>query len=160
MRWGAERTQFIRPVHTLTLMYGDQVIAGAALGVNSSNQVQGHRFHHQGLVTLKHANDYQAALLKAYVEVDYQARQDKIIEQIKQTALEISATPLIDEDLLEEVTSLVEWPVTLVGTFDEDFLKVPAEPLIYSMKDHQKYFPVTNNDGELVNKFIFVSNIE
>ena len=160
MRWGAERTQFIRPVHTLTLMYGDQVIAGVALGVNSSNQVQGHRFHHQGLVTLKHANDYQAALLKAYVEVDYQARQDKIIEQIKQTALEISATPLIDEDLLEEVTSLVEWPVTLVGTFDEDFLKVPAEPLIYSMKDHQKYFPVTNNDGELVNKFIFVSNIE
>ncbi len=160
MRWGAERIQFIRPVHTLTLMYGEQVIEGNALGVNSSNQVQGHRFHHQGLVTLKHANDYQAELLKAYVEVDYQARQDKIIKQIKQVALDISAVALLDEDLLEEVTSLVEWPVTLVGTFDEDFLNVPAEPLIYSMKDHQKYFPVTNNDGELVNKFIFVSNIE
>jgi len=160
MRWGSERIQFIRPVHTLTLMYGEQVIVGAALGVDSSNQVQGHRFHHQGLVTLKHANDYQAELLKAYVEVDYQARQDKIIEQIKQTAHDISAVPLIDEDLLEEVTSLVEWPVTLVGTFDEDFLNVPAEPLIYSMKDHQKYFPVTNNNGELVNKFIFVANIE
>ncbi|MDX2368080.1 MAG: glycine--tRNA ligase subunit beta [Colwellia sp.] len=160
MRWGAERIQFIRPVHTLTMMYGEQVIVGTALGVNSSNQVQGHRFHHQGLVTLKHANDYQAELLKAYVEVDYQARQDKIIEQIKQTERDISAVALIDEDLLEEVTSLVEWPVTLVGTFDGDFLNVPAEPLIYSMKDHQKYFPVTNNDGELVNKFIFVSNIE
>ncbi|MBL4823398.1 MAG: glycine--tRNA ligase subunit beta [Colwellia sp.] len=160
MRWGAERIQFIRPVHTLTLMYGEQIITGAALGVNSSNQVQGHRFHHQGLVTLKHADDYQAELLKAYVEVDYQARQDKIIAQIKQTALDISAVALIDEDLLEEVTSLVEWPVTLVGTFDEDFLNVPAEPLIYSMKDHQKYFPVTNVDGELVNKFIFVANIE
>lgn len=160
MRWGSERTQFIRPVHTLTLMYGDQVIAGEALGVSSSNQVQGHRFHHQGLVTLKHANDYQTELLKAYVEVDYQARQDKIIEQIKQTAQSITAVALIDDDLLEEVTSLVEWPVTLVGTFDEEFLKVPAEPLIYSMKDHQKYFPVTDNDGELVNKFIFVSNIE
>ena len=160
MRWGSERTQFIRPVHTLTLMYGEQVIVGAALDVDSSNQVQGHRFHHQGLVTLQHANDYQAELLKAYVDVDYQARQDKIVEQIKQAAIDISAVPLIDEDLLEEVTSLVEWPVTLVGTFDEDFLKVPAEPLIYSMKDHQKYFPVTNNDGELVNKFIFVSNIE
>jgi glycyl-tRNA synthetase beta chain len=160
MRWGAERIQFIRPVHTLTLMYGDQVIAGAALGVNSSNQVQGHRFHHQGLVTLKHANDYQAELLKAYVEVDYQARQDKIIEQIKQTEHDISAVALIDEELLEEVTALVEWPVTLVGTFDEDFLNVPAEPLIYSMKDHQKYFPVTNSDGVLVNKFIFVTNIE
>ncbi|WP_114326314.1 glycine--tRNA ligase subunit beta [Candidatus Colwellia aromaticivorans] len=160
MRWGSERIQFIRPAHTLTLMYGEQVIVGAALGVDSSNQVQGHRFHHQGLVTLKHANDYQAELLKAYVEVDYQARQDKIIEQIKKTADDIAAVALIDEYLLEEVTSLVEWPVTLVGTFDEDFLKVPAEPLIYSMKDHQKYFPVTNNNGELVNKFIFVSNIE
>lgn len=160
MRWGAERTQFIRPVHTLTMMYGEQVIAGEALGVNSSNQVQGHRFHHQGLITLKHANDYQAELLKAYVVVDYQARQDKIVAQIKQTESDIAVVALIDEDLLEEVTSLVEWPVTLVGTFDEDFLNVPAEPLIYSMKDHQKYFPVTNNNGELVNKFIFVSNIE
>ncbi len=160
MRWGAERIQFIRPVHTLTLMYGEQVIAGSALGVDSSNQVQGHRFHHQGLVTLNHANDYQAELLKAFVEVDYQARQDKIIAQIKQVADDISAVAMIDEDLLEEVTSLVEWPVTLVGTFDEDFLNVPAEPLIYSMKDHQKYFPVTNSDGELVNKFIFVTNIQ
>jgi glycyl-tRNA synthetase beta chain len=160
MRWGAERTQFIRPVHTLTLMYGKQVIEGSALGVDSSNQVQGHRFHHQGLVTLKHADDYQAELLKAYVEVDYQARQDKIVSQIKRVADEISAVALIDEELLEEVTSLVEWPITLVGTFDEDFLNVPAEPLIYSMKDHQKYFPVTNKEGELVNKFIFVTNIE
>ena len=160
MRWGAERTQFIRPVHTLTMMYGEQIIAGEALGVNSSNEIQGHRFHHQGLITLKHANDYQAELLKAYVEVDYQARQDKIIAQIKQTENDISVVALIDEDLLEEVTSLVEWPVTLVGTFDKDFLNVPAEPLIYSMKDHQKYFPVTNSNGELVNKFIFVSNIE
>lgn len=160
MRWGAERTQFIRPVHTLTMMYGEEIIAGSALGVDSSNEVQGHRFHHQGLITLKHANDYQAELLKAYVEVDYQARQDKIIAQIKQTERDISVVALIDEDLLEEVTSLVEWPVTLVGTFDEDFLNVPAEPLIYSMKDHQKYFPVTNSDGKLVNKFIFVSNIE
>ena len=160
MRWGSERVQFIRPVHTLTLMYGAEIIKGCALGVDSSNQVQGHRFHHQGLVTLSHANDYQAALAKAFVEVDYQARQEKIVAQIKQVANDISAVALIDEELLEEVTSLVEWPVTLVGTFDEDFLNVPAEPLIYSMKDHQKYFPVENANGELVNKFIFVTNIE
>jgi len=160
MRWGAERIQFIRPVHTLTLMYGEQIIKGSALGVDSSNQVHGHRFHHQGLVTLNHANDYQTALANAFVEVDYQARQDKIVAQIKQAAGDISVVALIDDDLLEEVTSLVEWPITLVGTFDEDFLNVPAEPLIYSMKDHQKYFPVTNSDGELTNKFIFVTNIE
>jgi len=160
MRWGAERTQFIRPVHTLTMMFGSKIIEGEALGVSSSNQVQGHRFHHEGLVTIAHANDYQAELVKAYVEVDFAARQEKIVAQIKQAAKDINAVALIDEELLNEVTALVEWPVTLVGTFDEDFLNVPAEPLIYSMKDHQKYFPVTDQQGQLVNKFIFVANIE
>ncbi len=160
MRWGAERIQFIRPVHTLTMLFGSEIIAGEALGVTSSNQVQGHRFHHEGLVTINHANDYQAELAKAYVEVDFNERQNKIVEQIKQVANDIDAVALIDEELLNEVTALVEWPVTLVGTFDEDFLNVPAEPLIYSMKDHQKYFPVTDKNGQLVNKFIFVTNIE
>lgn len=160
MRWGAERTQFIRPVQTLTMLFGSDIIAGEALGVSSSNQVQGHRFHHEGLVTLNHANDYQAELAKAYVEVDFDERQNKIVAQIKQVANDIDAVALIDEELLNEVTALVEWPVTLVGTFDEDFLNVPAEPLIYSMKDHQKYFPVTDKKGQLVNKFIFVTNIE
>ncbi|KGJ96738.1 glycine--tRNA ligase subunit beta [Colwellia psychrerythraea] len=160
MRWGAERIQFIRPVHTLTMMFGSEIIAGEALGVSSSNQVQGHRFHHEGLVTINHANDYQAELLKAFVEVDFDERQNKIVAQIKQAASDINAVALIDEELLNEVTALVEWPVTLVGTFDEEFLNVPAEPLIYSMKDHQKYFPVTDPKGQLVNKFIFVANIE
>lgn len=160
MRWGAERTQFIRPVHTLTMLFGSSILKGEALGVTSGNQVQGHRFHHEGLVTIQHANDYQAELAKAFVEVDFAARQSKIVAQIEQSAKEINAVALIDEDLLNEVTALVEWPVTLVGTFDEDFLNVPAEPLIYSMKDHQKYFPVTDKNGQLVNKFIFVANIE
>jgi len=160
MRWGAERTQFIRPVHTLTMMFGSEIISGEALGVTSNNQVQGHRFHHEGLVTINHANDYQAELLKAYVDVDFAQRQKNIVAQINKAADEINAVALIDEDLLNEVTALVEWPVTLVGTFDEDFLNVPAEPLIYSMKDHQKYFPVKDKNDQLVNKFIFVSNIE
>ncbi len=160
MRWGAERTQFIRPVHTLTMLFGEQIIVGEALGVSSSNQVQGHRFHHQGLLTISHANDYVTELAKAFVEVDFKQRQEKIVAQIEKVARDIDALALIDEDLLDEVTALVEWPVTLVGTFDKDFLNVPAEPLIYSMKDHQKYFPVTDNKGQLVNKFIFVANIE
>ena len=160
MRWGAERFQFIRPVHTLTMLFGSDIIAGEAFGVSSSNQVQGHRFHHEGLVTINHANDYQAELAKAYVEVDFDVRQNKIVAQIKQVANDIDAVALIDEELLNEVTGLVEWPVTLVGTFDENFLNIPAEPLIYSMKDHQKYFPVTDQKGQLVNKFIFVANIE
>lgn len=160
MRWGSGRTQFIRPVHTLTLMYGSNIIAGESLNISSNNLVTGHRFHHHGLVALAHADDYESALKAAHVVVDYQARKDTIEQQINIAAKEIGGTVVHDDDLLEEVTSLVEWPVVLTGSFDEEFLNVPAEPLIYSMKDHQKYFPVTDGKGNLLNKFIFVSNID
>jgi len=160
MRWGSGRTQFIRPVHTLTLLYGSSVIEGESLNIRSNNLVTGHRFHHHGLVALAHANDYESALKAAYVVVDYQARKDTIQQQINASAIAIGGFVLPDDELLEEVTSLVEWPIVLTGSFDKEFLNVPAEPLIYSMKDHQKYFPVTDSEGKLLNKFIFVSNIE
>ncbi len=160
MRWGAERVQFIRPVHTLTMMFGDQVIDGESLGVAASNQLQGHRFHTQGLVTLTHADKYIDTLRTAYVVADYAERQATITEGINKAAASLDAVALLDDDLLEEVTSLVEWPVILIGSFDDAFLDVPAEPLIYSMKDHQKYFPVQDKSGKLLNKFIFVTNIE
>lgn len=160
MRWGSERIQFIRPVHTLTMLYGEEILNGATLGVNSNNLVMGHRFHHHGMVALKDAASYEATLKEAYVVVDYQARQETIVKQIEQAAESLGGTALVDQELLDEVTALVEWPVTLVGSFDKDFLNVPAEPLIYSMKDHQKYFPVTDKQGNLLNQFIFVTNIE
>ena len=160
MRWGSANTQFIRPVHTLTMLYGEVVISGETLGIRSSNKVTGHRFHHHGLVTIKHADDYQTVLKAAYVMVDYDQRQQYILEQINKAAENINGKALIDDELLHEVTGLVEWPVILVGSFDQSFLQIPAEPLIYSMKDHQKYFPVSDNDGKLINKFIFVANIE
>ena len=160
MRWGSTRTQFIRPVHTLTIMFGNKVIAGETLEVSSSNVVTGHRFHHGGLVTLAHADEYEEKLNAAFVQVDYEQRQALILEQINKAADQLNGEALIDDELLEEVTGLVEWPVILIGSFDEAFLNVPAEPLIYSMKDHQKYFPVNDKNGQLLNKFIFVSNIE
>lgn len=160
MRWGSESIQFIRPVHTLTMMYGDTIINGESLGISSNNLLQGHRFHSHGLVSLPTADDYETTLKEAYVIVDYQQRQNIILEQIKIAEQELAGDALVDSSLLEEVTSLVEWPVTLIGSFDEDFLQVPAEPLIYSMKDHQKYFPVKDKNGNLLNKFIFVTNIE
>ena len=160
MRWGSAKTQFIRPVHTLTLLYGSKVIIGETLGIFSDNKITGHRFHHNGLVTINHANDYEASLKKAFVIADYDERQQLIFEQINKAAASINGKALIDTELLEEVTGLVEWPVTLVGSFDKSFLDIPAEPLIYSMKDHQKYFPVLGEDGQLINKFIFVANIE
>ncbi len=159
MRWGTGRTQFIRPVHTLTMLYGDQIIAGETLNVAANNLVTGHRFHHHGLVAINHADNYESILREAHVVVDYQERKQTILEQINVAAKELGGVALPDEELLDEVTSIVEWPVVLVGSFDEDFLNVPAEPLIYSMKDHQKYFPVTDTEGNLLNKFIFVSNI-
>lgn len=159
MRWGSGRTQFIRPVHTLTMLYGEKIIAGETLNVNSNNLVTGHRFHHHGLVAIDHADNYETTLREAHVVVSYEERKQTILEQINLAAKEIGGIALPDEELLEEVTSIVEWPVILVGSFDEEFLNVPAEPLIYSMKDHQKYFPVTDTEGKLLNKFIFVSNI-
>ncbi len=160
MRWGSSRIQFIRPVHTITMMFGSDVIEGEILGVKSANVLQGHRFHFEGKVELAHADEYEAALKDAYVIADFAKRREMIVEQVNGAAAELNATALIDEELMDEVTGINEWPSVLVGTFDEDFLQVPAEPLIYSMKDHQKYFPVMGKDGELLAKFIFITNIE
>lgn len=160
MRWGSSKTQFIRPVHTVTMLFGDALIEGEILGVKSNNLVTGHRFHHSGLVTLNSADDYLESLKSAYVIADFATRRELIEQQVNAAANELGGKALLDEELLDEVTAIVEWPVTLVGSFDESFLDVPPEPLIYSMKDHQKYFPVENEDGSLQNKFIFVTNIE
>lgn len=160
MRWGATKEEFIRPVHTLIVMYGDKVIPATILGLESSNLSQGHRFHHRGLVEVSSADSYEDTLKSAHVIVDYTTRQSMIAEQIELLCKEHSATSIEDNDLLEEVNSLVEWPVALTGTFEERFLAVPAEALIYTMKDDQKYFPLIDNNGDLLPKFIFISNIE
>lgn len=160
MRWGANTTQFIRPVHTITVMFGSEVIPGEVLGKAISNELQGHRFHHPDRVVLKHADDYKSELLKAKVMVDYEERKSVILEQVSAITNEMNASAVIDDALLDEVTSLVEWPVALVGGFEERFLNVPSEALIYTMQDNQKYFPLTTLSGELLSKFIFISNIE
>lgn len=160
MRWGAHKTQFIRPVHSATVLFGEQLIAGEILGKQVTNKLQGHRFHHPEWVEVDHADTVLAKLKDAYVIADYETRKAMIRNQIEAAAIKAGATVAIDEDLLEEVTSLVEWPVTLSASFDEQFLQVPAPALIYTMKDDQKYFPLLNQQGELINQFLFVSNIE
>ncbi|MED5514491.1 MAG: glycine--tRNA ligase subunit beta [Pseudomonadota bacterium] len=160
MRWGANKTQFIRPVHTATILFGSTLIEGEILGKQVGNQLQGHRFHHPEKVTINHADDVFDVLKSAYVVADFEARKAQIREQIEAAASAVNAKVAMDEDLLEEVTSLVEWPVTLTATFEEAFLDVPSEALIYTMKDDQKYFPLLDQDGNLLNKFLFVSNIE
>ncbi|WMO15274.1 glycine--tRNA ligase subunit beta [Pseudoalteromonas piscicida] len=160
MRWGANKTQFIRPVHTVAALLGSQQVEGEVLGKAISNELQGHRFHHPERVRVEHADDSHVVLKGAYVIADYEARKALIRGQIEAEAEKLGAQVAMDEDLLEEVTSLVEWPVTLVASFEEAFLQVPDEALIYTMKDDQKYFPLLDKQGNLINKFLFVSNIE
>ncbi|MFT6984734.1 MAG: glycyl-tRNA synthetase beta chain [Psychromonas sp.] len=160
MRWGSESTQFIRPVHTVCILFGEQLIQGELLGVQSDRIIRGHRFLGEAQLTLNHADQYEQLLDDSgKVIVDYERRKAIIRDQVEAIAARENGVAAIDDALLEEVTSLVEWPVTLVGSFDEKFLAVPSEALISTMKDNQKYFPVLDQDGNLLPRFIFVSNI-
>lgn len=160
MRWGASRVEFSRPVHWLVALYGKQVIAAEALGLQASRTTYGHRFHAPDAIQLEHADDYLAALENAYVLADRQQRRERIREQVLAEAEVQEANAVIDEDLLVEVSGLVEWPVALTGSFDERFLDVPAECLISSMKANQKYFHLLDDHGKLKPLFITISNIE
>jgi len=159
MRWGNSDAEFIRPVHTIIMLYGETVVPATILGRNSGNQTHGHRFHAPALVSVKNADAYLPTLEQAYVIADFAKRKAYIAEQVAATAAGLGAQVKPDDALLEEVTSLVEWPAVLVGSFEESFLQVPAEPLISTMKDNQKYFPLLDSAGKLMNKFIFVANI-
>ena len=160
MRWGNYNTQFIRPVHTLCVLYGSEVVNVSVLGLTSGRVVQGHRFHGEGRFDLDHADNYASALEQQYVLADFEARKDKVRQQLEDAAQSLSLKPDYNEDLLEEIASLVEWPVVLQAGFDEAFLAVPKEALIYTMKDDQKYVPLLDSDGALSNTFLFVTNIE
>ncbi|MBF7074661.1 glycine--tRNA ligase subunit beta [Glaciecola sp. MH2013] len=160
MRWGSSSAEFIRPVHTFTVMFGARIIKLALLGLNSGNQLSGHRFHGDHRFTLGHANDYASELRKQFVIADYKERVDLIQAGLNKRAAELGLQADFDLALLEEISSLVEWPVILDARFDVDFLEVPKEALIYTMKDDQKYVPLLDESGELSSQFLFVSNIE
>lgn len=159
MRWGYSTAEFIRPVHTVVMLYGNDVVPATVLGKTSGRQTHGHRFHAPALVDIANAESYLATLEQAYVVADYAKRRAFIAAEVAKTAASLQGVVAPDEALLDEVTSLVEWPVVLVGSFEERFLQVPAEPLISTMKDNQKYFPLLDSHGKLLNKFIFVTNI-
>ncbi|WP_028767786.1 glycine--tRNA ligase subunit beta [Shewanella fidelis] len=161
MRWGSNTTQFIRPVHTVTMLLGSEVVEGELLGIKSDRVIRGHRFMGESSFELDHADNYLAALKeKGKVLADYQARKAIIKADSEAAAANIGGVADLEDDLLEEVTSLVEWPVVLTANFEEKFLDVPAEALVYTMKGDQKYFPVFDNAGQLLPNFIFVTNIE
>ncbi|PWW06635.1 glycine--tRNA ligase subunit beta [Mangrovibacter plantisponsor] len=161
MRWGASDVQFVRPVHTLTLLLGDTVVPATILGIDSDRVIRGHRFMGEPEFTIDNADQYPQILLeRGKVMADYAMRKAKIKQDAQAAASQIGGNADLSESLLEEVASLVEWPVVLTAKFEEKFLAVPAEALVYTMKGDQKYFPVYDNDGKLLPNFIFVANIE
>ena len=161
MRWGASDFQFVRPVHTVTLLLGEELIPATILGVQSARTIRGHRFMGEPEFTLEHADHYpQQLLARGKVMADYAERKAKIKADAEAAAQQLGGVADLSDSLLEEVASLVEWPVVLTATFEEKFLAVPAEALVYTMKGDQKYFPVYSPEGKLLPNFIFVTNIE
>ncbi|CAM3493175.1 glycine--tRNA ligase subunit beta [Parendozoicomonas haliclonae] len=161
MRWGASRSEFVRPVQWLVMLLGDDVVDCEVMGLKAGRETRGHRFHNNTSLTIAQPADYQSVLADTgFVVADYDTRKQTIREQVKATAEKLGGVAVIDADLLEEVASLNEWPSALAGRFDEAFLEVPSEALISSMKEHQKYFHMVDGEGKLMPYFITITNIQ
>jgi len=160
MRWGDRDDEFVRPVKWLLLKLDTEVIDCNILGLDSSSVSYGHRFHAPKAIEITEAADYEQALEKASVIASFEKRRQMIREQIIRVAAELGGEVNLDSALLDEVTGLVEWPVALSGKFDKEFLQVPTEALVSTMQDHQKYFAVFDNNGQLLPSFITIANIQ
>jgi glycyl-tRNA synthetase beta chain len=164
MRWGAGEAQFVRPVHGVILLHGRQVVPGMVLGLKSGNKTRGHRFLAKGALTITHANDYEKVLKRAKVLASFEKRRETIAKALDRAAHRAGKGVRWDlgksAELVDEVTSIVEFPVVLAGQFDPAFLDVPKECLIISMQQHQKYFPLADARGKLLPQFLFVSNMQ
>jgi glycyl-tRNA synthetase beta chain len=166
MRWGSSDVEFVRPVHWLIILHGKNIINADVLGLKSSAATCGHRFHSPGKIVLSDASSYKDKLLtEGFVIADFEQRKQNIRQQVFDAVKKLGSDvemgePVIDENLLDEVTALNEWPIAVAGEFEESFLQVPAEALIRTMQDNQKYFPVKGADGKLKNYFITISNID
>ncbi len=161
MRWGASDEEFVRPVHWLVLLHGNDAIKCELLSVKAGRETAGHRFHYPKPIALRSAKIYPGPLeQRGYVLADFSARKALIRTKVEALAKRKRGIAVIDDGLLEEVTGLVEWPVPILGSFDKSFLKIPPEPLIAAMRDHQRYFHVVDNHGALMPYFITVANIK
>jgi len=158
---GWSSVNFVRPVHGLVALHGDEIVSVTALGHSAGNATQGHRFESDNLkVVLKDADSYAKQLEEeGAVIASFAARRSDIQSQLESAAKNEGLKPIDDDDLLDEVTGLVERPNVLLGKFEEEFLEVPQECLILTMKANQKYFPLLDADEKLTNKFLIVSNI-
>lgn len=161
MRWGSNEVEFVRPVHWVVLMHGTSVIDAQIMGLKTGNTTLGHRFHCKGKITLQTADEYKDKLRdEGFVIADFEERKQNIKLQVVDAGEKLNGVSVVDDDLLDEVTALNEWPIAVAGEFEDIYLQVPAEALIKTMQDNQKYFPVRDASGELKNHFITISNID
>ena len=160
MRWGRGEAQFVRPVHGLVLLHGSRVVPGSVLDCKSGNTTQGHRFQGSRNIVLRHADEYERQLLEeGKVIASFAERRADIAARIEARARELDAVVADPESLLDEVTALVEYPAVYVGRFEPEFLQVPHECLILTMRQNQKYFPLLDRGGQLLNAFLIVANM-
>ncbi len=160
MRWGANKDYFVRPVKWVVLIFNNQVCEINLFGLKTANVTRGHRFHSDKELIIKSPNSYESQLLSNKVIADFDKRQDEIVRQIKELEIQTGLRAEINENLLTEVTALCEWPVAIIGNFKEEYLTVPAEALISSMQEHQKFFHLIDTNGNLTSSFITISNIK
>jgi glycyl-tRNA synthetase beta chain len=161
MRWGDKKDEFVRPIQWLVILHGERLVPATVMGVNSGNVTRGHRFHGQEKIVIPNAESYEEELrVKGCVIPSFEKRKGRILDQIQRVNERLNGKIELDDDLLDEVVGLVEWPTLIMGSFDKHFLSLPDEVLISSMQKHQKYFPVRSNEDILTNDFVTVCNIE
>ena len=157
---GVTTVQFVRPVKHLTALYGADVVPVTMFGLEAGRTTMGHRFHTHAPIEISSADAYETEMKAAKVIPDYAERRAILVSKLEEAAKANNGTLIAPEDLIDETTSLTEWPVIYVSEFEEKFLAVPEECLILTMQTNQKYFPMRSADGKLMNKFALVSHIE
>ena len=161
MRWNQSNAEFIRPIRWLLVLFGSDTVTASLFGIQANNISYGHRFHHAKQIVVNQPSQYKELLnTQGHVLVDVAQRQKIIIEQVNQLAKQANGTPSYSQNLLDEISGLVEWPCALLGEFDAKFLQVHKELLINTMQDNQKYIPLLDKNGDLLPKFIIISNID
>jgi glycyl-tRNA synthetase beta chain len=161
MRWGAGTAEFVRPVHWVVMLLGSEVVPAVVLGVEAGAMTRGHRFHAPAPVALPAAGDYERVLQEhCRVIPRFSARRARIRDLAVAAARSVNGDAILEADVLDEVTALVEWPAAVPGQFDGEFLRLPEEVLASTMQEHQRYFPVRGTDGKLMPHFIAITNLD